>query len=279
MTRSTLGPLFDIDPEIERSLLAKRRERHQEVRDLRDPNIEIQPNMEDQGENALNNQPRVNEHNVEVNAQGDQPLYEFIRPHLNDTQSSLRRPPIQANNFEIKPAFIQMIQNSLQFSGLANENPNDHLTQFLELCDTFKCNGASEDAIRLRLFPFSLRDRARAWLNAFPSHTFTTWDELADKFLNKYFPPGRTAKLRLDISTFAQFETESFSEAWERFKEMCRKCPHHGLQIWEQVHAFYRGLTPSARATLDAAAGGAFTKKYSHEAYQLLEDMAESNLN
>ena len=68
MTRSALGPLLEIDPEIERSLLAKRRERHQQARDLRNPTVEIHQNMEDQGENALNNQPRVNENNAEVNA-------------------------------------------------------------------------------------------------------------------------------------------------------------------------------------------------------------------
>ena len=97
--------------------------------------------------------------------------------------------------------------------------------------------------------------------------------------MNKYFSLSKTAKLRLDISTFTQFETESFSEAWDRFKELCRKCPHHGLEIWEQVNSFYRGLLPSAREVLDAVAGGLFAKKYSHEAYQLLEDMAESNVH
>ena len=106
MTRSALGPLLEIDPKIERSLLAGRREIHQQSREFRNPTIEIQLNMEDQGENLMHNQPRVQDINVEVNAQGDRPLHEFIRPRLNDTQSSIRRPPIQANNFEIKPAFI-----------------------------------------------------------------------------------------------------------------------------------------------------------------------------
>ena len=172
-----------------------------------------------------------------------------------------------------------MIQRSNQFLGLPSENPYDHLMQFLHLCDTFKWNGVSEDAIRLRLFPFSLKDKARSWLNLFPPETFTTWDTLANKFLYKYFPPSRTAQIRLEISTFSQVENESFSEAWERFKELCHTCPHHGLELWEQVHSFYQGLVPSTRAMLDAAAGGAFTKKSSHEAYKLLEDMAESNAN
>ncbi|KAL5546580.1 hypothetical protein UlMin_006267 [Ulmus minor] len=64
--------------------------------------------------------------------------------------SSIQRPPIQANNFEIKPAIIQMIQNSVQFGGLPNDDPNLHIANFLEICDTFKHNGVTDDAVRLR---------------------------------------------------------------------------------------------------------------------------------
>ena len=86
---------------------------------------------------------------------------------------------------------------------------------FLEICDTFKHNGASDDAIRLRLFPFSLRDKAMGWLNALPTRSITTWDDLAQKFLAKFFPPAKTAKLRNDITSFLQFDNESLYEAWE----------------------------------------------------------------
>ena len=58
-----------------------------------------------------------------------------------------------------------MIQSSVQFYGLANEDPNAHITNFLEIYDAFKYNGVSDDAIRVRLFPFTLKDRAKAWLN------------------------------------------------------------------------------------------------------------------
>ena len=133
----------------------------------------------------------------------DRPLYEYIWPKLSGVQSSIRRPPIQAEAFEIRPEFIQMIQNENQFLGLSSENPYDHLMQFLQLCDTFKWTGVSEDAVRLRLFPFSLKDKARSWLNSFPSETFTTWDTLANRFLHKYFPPSKTAQIRLEISTFS----------------------------------------------------------------------------
>ena len=76
--------------------------------------------------------------------------------------SSIVRPPVQATDFEIKPEFITLIQNTLQFSGSSQEDPNQHLTEFLEACDLVKFNGVSNDAIRLRLFKYSLRDKAKA---------------------------------------------------------------------------------------------------------------------
>ncbi|XP_071916278.1 uncharacterized protein [Coffea arabica] len=118
-------------------------------------------------------------------------------------------------------------------------------------------NGVSDEAIRLRLFPFSLRDKAKLWLHSHAPNTFTTWDDLSRAFLNKYFPPGKTAKLRMDITGFSQMEGESLYEAWERFRDLLRKCPHHGLPEWLIIQTFYNGLSFSTKTMIDAAAGGA----------------------
>ncbi|KAH9716698.1 hypothetical protein KPL71_021550 [Citrus sinensis] len=143
-----------------------------------------------------------------------------------------------------------MLQTVGQFNGLPNEDLHLHLKLFLEVSDAFKIAGATQDALRLRLFPYSLRDRARAWLNSLPSDSITTWNELADKFLMKYFPPIKNAKLRNEITSFHQFEDESLYEAWERFKELLRRCPHHGIPCCIQLETFYNGLNPSTRLML-----------------------------
>ncbi|PON56480.1 hypothetical protein TorRG33x02_296310, partial [Trema orientale] len=86
-------------------------------------------------------------------------LCDYAFPVINEISSGIRYPTIQANNFEIKPPIIHMIQNSVQFSELPNDDPNAHIANFFEICDTFKYNGVTDNAIRLRLFPFSLRDK------------------------------------------------------------------------------------------------------------------------
>lgn len=146
-------------------------------------------------------------------------LEEYTMPNLNNNLSSIVRPNVDANNFKIKPAIIQMI-SQFQFGGLSTEDPNAHLAQFLEIYDTFKMNGVSSDAIKLRLFPFSLRDKAKLWLHSLAPQSITSWDLLSRAFLSKYFPPGKTAKFRQEITSFAQHSGESLYEAWERYKDL-----------------------------------------------------------
>ena len=94
---------------------------------------------------------------------------------------------VQAANFEHKLEMFQMLQTVGQFNGLPSEDPHLHLKIFLDVCDAFKIVGASHEELRFRLFPFSLRDRARVWLNPLPPDFITIWNDLADNFLMKCF--------------------------------------------------------------------------------------------
>ena len=43
-------------------------------------------------------------------------MYDFWRPPIQDEYSSMRQPTIEANNFELKPTLITMVQQH-QFTG------------------------------------------------------------------------------------------------------------------------------------------------------------------
>ena len=107
----------------------------------------------------------------------------------------------------------------------------------------------------------SLTEKAKAWLKTVPANSITTWAQLEQAFLDKFFPPSKTAHLRAQITSFTQKEGESLSEGWERYKAYLEACPHHGLPKWLLVHTFYNGLTYPAKVTLDSAADGEFMNK------------------
>jgi len=92
-----------------------------------------------------------------------------------------------------------------------------------------------------------------------------------------FLPPSKTASLRNQITSFAQREDESLYEAWERFKDLLRLRPHHGLQKWMVVQNFYNGVTQPVRSMIVAATGGMLISKTEDNAYNLIEEMALNN--
>ena len=124
--------LISLDLQIERTLRRLRKERRDRIPTIADG---------------------VNQ-NVENQEQGS--LRDYSGPVNNDNYSKIRCQTINANKFELKTALIQ--QNP--YGGLAHKEPNVHLAIFLEICDRVKMNEVTEDIIWMRLFPFSLRDKA-----------------------------------------------------------------------------------------------------------------------
>nr|GFC99025.1 reverse transcriptase domain-containing protein [Tanacetum cinerariifolium] len=112
--------------------------------------------------------------------------------------------------------------------------------------------------IKLLLFPFSLEGEARMWLDKEPPRSILTWEDLVSKFINQFFPPSKTTYLRNEITNFLQKPNETFNEAWERFKDLLRQCPHHGFSELHQLDTFYNALNPNDQDALDSAAGGNF---------------------
>lgn len=108
---------------------------------------------------------------------------------------------IKATNFELKLSLLFMVQHN-QLSDSPTNDPNLHLSIFIEFCDTLKCKGVELDVVRLRTFSVSLRDRARAWLQSLPWNSITTWDELKKAFLDRCFAPSKITQLGNQITCF-----------------------------------------------------------------------------
>ena len=117
-------------------------------------------------------------------------------------------------NFELKSSLINMVQAS-PFCGKSNEDANAHFQNFLELCKTVTIQGITADAIRLRLFPFSLLGKVKQWIYQ-NKEAVSTWDKCSTAFLAKFFPLGKTNALHGRISSFQKTEMESILEDWDR---------------------------------------------------------------
>jgi len=122
-----------------------------------------------------------------------------------------------------------------QFFGSPTEDLNLHVSIFLRLSGTLKAN---QEPVTLHLFPFSLGDRASAWFHSLEVGSITSWDQMRQAFLTRFFPHSITVQLRNQITRFTKQGVESLYDAWERFKEMLRLCPHHGLEKWLIIHTF-----------------------------------------
>ena len=133
MHTSEDSPLAPFDPEPERTFLANRRR-------------------------AVSS--TAVEERLPAAKMGDWKLRDLWIPKDHISNADVVMPAIQANNWEIQPALINMVQHN-PFKGSALESPHDHVRKFLEYCNTLKHNGVPLEAIRMQLFTFSLSGSAK----------------------------------------------------------------------------------------------------------------------
>ncbi|GJW14320.1 reverse transcriptase domain-containing protein [Tanacetum coccineum] len=130
-------------------------------------------------------------------------------------------------------------------------------------------------SVKLMLFPFSLEGAARIWLEKEPPRSIETWDDLVSKFINKFFPPSKTTNLINEITRFQQKFDETFYEAWDRFNDLLRGCPHHGFSELHQLDTFYNALNSNDQDSLNSAAGGNFLDKMPRECLKIIESKSK----
>ncbi|GJX23630.1 reverse transcriptase domain-containing protein [Tanacetum coccineum] len=186
------------------------------------------------------------------------PNYAIIRPDVVD-------------NFVINSTHLKMIHEN-KFDGYLRADPHDHIREFLAICGMFKYGETQSEAVKLLIFPLSLCDEAKTWFNELNEESLTSWDQMRNAFINRFFPPSLFNRLLLKIKNFSQNVCESLTEAWLRLKNMLRKCHGYGLTKGAIIQIFYHGLYKTPQAILNGTAGGIFLYKTPNQAFQYLED-------
>ncbi|GJT42099.1 hypothetical protein Tco_0941964 [Tanacetum coccineum] len=203
---------------------------------------------------------------------GEPTMEEYMTKTREGYGSGISRPKIDENDqFELKGQFLKELHNNT-FSGLDNEDVNEHIEKVLEIVDLFHIPNITQDQVMLRVFPMSLTRVASRWLRNEPTGSFTTWEILKEYFLSKYCPPSRTAKKMEEINNFQQDPDETLYQAWERFKELLLRCPQHYLTDMQEVILFYKGLDVPTRQILDSK--GDIPSMKAVDAKKAIQDMA-----
>ncbi len=171
MTRSSCSHLLPLDLEIERSLreLRLRSKVIKEGDTSTFDSVNMEGNQEDDMRN-LGRERNVNamDHNgvEEVMDNGNgarrrgRPVLDYFRPQSVEDHDNIIRPmPLRGRAFMIPSHVLQLVE-AHPFGGTLDEDPNNHIKRFVRLCDTFDLDGVSEDAKRMKLFPFSIVDEA-----------------------------------------------------------------------------------------------------------------------
>nr|GEV84664.1 reverse transcriptase domain-containing protein [Tanacetum cinerariifolium] len=200
----------------------------------------------------------------------NQTMAQLLQAPTDGYEDTIVIPEIAATIFELKHGLINLVQNK-QFFGHEKEDPHAHLRYFNKITSMMRVSNVPNSTIKLMLFPFFLEGDARIWLEKEPPRSILTWDDLVSKFINQFFPPSKTTNLRNEITRFQQRFDESFSEAWDRFKDLLRACPHHGFSELHQLDTLYNALNVNDQDSLNSAAGGNFLDKMPADCLKIIE--------
>ena len=100
-------------------------------------------------------------------AQDNTKLCDFTNTNKNDFISTPIAPLTDAESCEINVALLNLVMKD-QFADLPSEDVTTHLNNFVDLCDMQNKKDMDNDIVKLKLFSFSLRDRAKAWFSSLP---------------------------------------------------------------------------------------------------------------
>ena len=118
-------------------------------------------------------------------------MRDFSNTNNNDFISTLIAPPAtSAESCDINDALLNLVMKD-QFADNPNEDAASHLNTFVELCDMQKKKDVDNVVVKLKLLPFSLRNRAKNWFSSLARNSIDSCDKCKDAFITEYFPPTK----------------------------------------------------------------------------------------
>ena len=110
--------------------------------------------------------------------------------------------------FKIDHPFMASLPS---FHGLPSEDVLSYLEEFFDKCLAYQLVEISEEIMKMKHFPFTLKDRAKEWFKNL-GIVFHTWEDIEHQFLDKFYSISWTNSIGKSIMLFSQGD-ESFSES------------------------------------------------------------------
>ncbi|XP_058192106.1 uncharacterized protein LOC131309500 [Rhododendron vialii] len=204
-------------------------------------------------------------------------LQDYLNPERVTQLSPIvfPRPTTVANTFVFKSDYHRCIPF---FHGMEREDPYQHIREFEEVLQSFVSGEVLLNQARLRLFLFTLKDKAKTWFHSLKPQSLNTWGEVQDVFHKKFFPASRTKLLMDQIQGFKQREGEAFHQYWERYKDLLSAVPHHNFALYQLIHYFHMGCTQQSKQLLDTMCSGGFMNKSPDDGWDYLDELAKKSL-
>ncbi|KAL4302375.1 hypothetical protein GQ457_10G014550 [Hibiscus cannabinus] len=146
MTRANpRGPRLELDPETEKTQKQlKRRIRY--LMNVNRNNGQQQAEGQElpaRADGAI--APPAPQMNQQLHART---VRDYLEEDLEGLNPAVTMPNFEAEHFELKPVLFNMLNTLGQFGGTPNENARQHVKSFLEICNSFKIHGVSNDVLK-----------------------------------------------------------------------------------------------------------------------------------
>ncbi|GJV98988.1 hypothetical protein Tco_1554240 [Tanacetum coccineum] len=170
-------------------------------------------------------------------------MAELLQAPIEGYGDAIVIPAILAENFELKHGLLNLV-TSKHFYGFEKEDPHAYIRCFNKITSTIKYKDVPNSSIKLMLFSI-------------------------------FYRGGNQDLARKRTPSFYSYLGRPCFQAWDRFKDLLRACPHHGFTELHQLDTFYNALTPTDQDSLNAAVGGNLLTKTPRDALAIIENKSK----